>query len=177
MVSPLWCINLSIVSNICLMQFKVLRGGCWQKINFGRGEAEVNKSDQPCGDLLANPWILHFRSTCKPKDVESPILQEQAAAICEEVDSSLKKEITSAPATCSKQFNVSHSHLMHQDMVGGNTGAFSYILLCFPLIIVGNLCVAIFSYSAAFDWCFGVPRFVSYAICWHNRLSPCIDSD
>ncbi|XP_024163104.1 cold-regulated protein 27 isoform X1 [Rosa chinensis] len=102
-------------------QFKVLRGGCWQKINFGRGEAEVNKSDQPCGDLLANPWILHFRSTCKPKDVESPILQEQAAAICEEVDSSLKKEITSAPATCSKQFNVSHSHLMHQDMVGGNT--------------------------------------------------------
>ncbi|KAM5565704.1 hypothetical protein ABKV19_019625 [Rosa sericea] len=138
-------------------QFKVLRGGCWQKINFGRGEAEVNNSDQPCGDLLANPWILHFRSTCKPKDVESPILQEQAAAICEEVDSSLKKEITSAPATCSKQFNVSHSHLMHQDMVGGNTGAFSYILLCFPLIIVGNLCVAIFSYSAAFDWCFGVP--------------------
>ncbi|KAL6216590.1 hypothetical protein ACLB2K_009811 [Fragaria x ananassa] len=63
-------------------QFKVLRAGCWQKINFGRGEAEV---------------------------------------ICEEVDSSLKKEITSAPATCLKQFNVSHSHLTHQDMVGGNT--------------------------------------------------------
>ncbi|XP_004291104.1 PREDICTED: uncharacterized protein LOC101303665 [Fragaria vesca subsp. vesca] len=98
-------------------QFKVLRAGCWQKINFGRGEAEVSKSDG--GDLLANPWILHFRSTCKPKDVESPIVQEQV--ICEEVDSSLKKEITSAPATCLKQFNVSHSHLTHQDMVGGNT--------------------------------------------------------
>ena len=134
------------------MQFKVLRAGCWQKINFGRGEAEVSKSDS--GDLLANPWILHFISTCKPKDVESPIVQEQA--ICEEVDSSLKKEITSAPATCLKQFNVSHSHLTHQDMVGGNTGALSYILLCFPLIIVATLSVAIFSYSAAFDWYFGV---------------------
>ncbi|XP_050364900.1 cold-regulated protein 27 isoform X2 [Argentina anserina] len=100
-------------------QFKVLRAGCWQKINFGRGEAESD-----CGELLANPWILHFRSTSKPKDVESPVVQEQAGAIYEEVDSISKKEITSAPATCLKQsnhFNVSLSHMMHQDMVGGNT--------------------------------------------------------
>lgn len=117
-----------------LFQFKVLRAGCWQKINF------VNKSDESRGDLLANPWILHFRSTCKPKDVESPSMQEQAASRCEEVDSSLKKEISCAPVACSKQFNVSHSHLTHQDMVGGNTGALSYILLCFlELITLSSL--------------------------------------
>lgn len=95
-------------------QFKVLRAGCWQNIDF------VSKSDESRCDLLANPWILHFRSTCKPKDVESPIVQEQAASRCEEVDSSLKEEISCAPAACSKQFNVSHSHVTHQDMVGGN---------------------------------------------------------
>lgn len=85
-------------------------------------------------------------------------MQEQAASRCEEVDSSLKKEISSEPAACSKQFNVSHSHLTHQDMVGGNTGALSYILLCFLELI------RLF-HSAAFDCVFWCTCLVSYAIC------------
>lgn len=111
---------------ICLLQFKVLRGGCWQKINFVRAEAEARADE----DLLANPWFLHFRSAGKPKDFESPIVQELDASLCEEVDSCRKKEMTGAPATCSKQFRASHSPLRHQDMVGSNTGALSYTLVC-----------------------------------------------
>ncbi|KAM0973511.1 hypothetical protein ACFX2J_016678 [Malus domestica] len=98
-------------------RFKVLRGGCWQKINFVRAEAEARADE----DLLVNPWFLHFRSAGKPKDFESPIVQELDASLCEEVDSSRKKEMTGAPATCSKQFHASHSQLRHQDMVGSNT--------------------------------------------------------
>ncbi|XP_021820163.1 uncharacterized protein LOC110761885 isoform X1 [Prunus avium] len=100
-------------------QFKVFRGGCWQKINFVRAEAEVNKADGSCGDLLENPWVLHFRSSCKTKEVESPIVQ--VASVSEEVDSIGKKEMPCAPATCSKHFRASHSQSCHQDMVGGNT--------------------------------------------------------
>ncbi|XP_068314121.1 cold-regulated protein 27-like isoform X2 [Pyrus communis] len=103
-------------------QFKVLRGGCWQKINFVRAEAEANKADE---DLLTNPWFVHFRSAGKPKEFEYPDVQELAASQCEEVDSSRKKEMTGAPATCSKQFHASHSQLRHQELVGGNTGALS----------------------------------------------------
>ncbi|CAN6721571.1 unnamed protein product [Malus baccata var. baccata] len=99
-------------------QFKILRGGCWQKINFVRAEAEANKADE---DLLANPWVVHFRSAGKPKEFEYPNVQELAASQCEEVDSSRKKEMTGAPATCSKQFHASHSQLRHQELVGGNT--------------------------------------------------------
>ncbi|XP_048436872.1 cold-regulated protein 27 isoform X2 [Pyrus x bretschneideri] len=105
-------------------RFKVLRGGCWQKVNFVRAEAEARADE----DLLANPWFLHFRSAGKPKEFESPIVQELDTSLCEEVDSSRKKEMTGAPATCSTQFHASHSQLRHQDMIGSNTGALSYTL-------------------------------------------------
>ncbi|KAK8683867.1 hypothetical protein V6N13_039913 [Hibiscus sabdariffa] len=42
-------------------QFKVLRGGCWKKINFERPGFQLNKRDGS-HSFVANPWIQHFRS-------------------------------------------------------------------------------------------------------------------
>ncbi|KAE8704156.1 Cold regulated protein 27, putative isoform 4 [Hibiscus syriacus] len=42
-------------------QFKVLRGGCWKKINFETPGFRQNKRDlSSC--FMASPWIQHFRS-------------------------------------------------------------------------------------------------------------------
>ncbi|KAE8679898.1 Cold regulated protein 27, putative isoform 4 [Hibiscus syriacus] len=42
-------------------QFKVLRGGCWKKINFGTPGFQPNTSDRS-SCFMASPWIQHFRS-------------------------------------------------------------------------------------------------------------------
>ncbi|GMJ15354.1 cold regulated gene 27 [Hibiscus trionum] len=42
-------------------QFKVLRGGCWKKINFERPGFQLNKRDGS-HSFVASPWIQHFRS-------------------------------------------------------------------------------------------------------------------
>ncbi|KAE8683625.1 Cold regulated protein 27, putative isoform 4 [Hibiscus syriacus] len=46
-------------------QFKVLRGGCWKKINFESPGFQLNKRDGS-HSFVASPWIQHFRSrtTC-----------------------------------------------------------------------------------------------------------------
>ncbi|KAE8729180.1 Cold regulated protein 27, putative isoform 4 [Hibiscus syriacus] len=42
-------------------QFKVIRGGCWKKINFERPGFQLNKRDGS-HSFVASPWIQHFRS-------------------------------------------------------------------------------------------------------------------
>ncbi|XP_039009726.1 cold-regulated protein 27-like [Hibiscus syriacus] len=42
-------------------QFKVLRGGCWKKINFESPGFQLNKRDSS-RSFVASPWIQHFRS-------------------------------------------------------------------------------------------------------------------
>ncbi|XP_039055516.1 cold-regulated protein 27-like isoform X1 [Hibiscus syriacus] len=47
-------------------QFKVLRGGSWNKINFKRAGFQSNKRDHSrC--FMASPWIQHFRSGSKSR--------------------------------------------------------------------------------------------------------------
>ncbi|XP_068638698.1 cold-regulated protein 27 isoform X2 [Aristolochia californica] len=56
-------------------QFKVLRSGCWEKLNF---EKDCSQRDARNGSLLANPWVQHFRppsSTTVPEEA-LPHLQE-----------------------------------------------------------------------------------------------------
>ncbi|XWS25611.1 hypothetical protein CRYUN_Cryun27aG0082700 [Craigia yunnanensis] len=59
-------------------QFKVLRGGCWKKINFGGPGFERNKKDDShC--FVASPWIQHFRSGSKTRVLASCRLQDSAS--------------------------------------------------------------------------------------------------
>ena len=53
-----------------LLQFKVLRGGCWKKINFERPGFQLNKTDDShC--FVASPWIQHYRSGSKSRVLAS----------------------------------------------------------------------------------------------------------
>jgi hypothetical protein len=58
-------------------QFKVLRGGCWQTVSHRRTDLPVKKSDGS-QNILANPWIRHFRAGSKHQSVISSKLQEKA---------------------------------------------------------------------------------------------------
>ncbi|GMJ02615.1 hypothetical protein HRI_003930600 [Hibiscus trionum] len=47
-------------------QFKVLRDGCWKKVNFETPRFQLNKRDgSSC--FMASPWIQHFRSGSKSR--------------------------------------------------------------------------------------------------------------
>ncbi|CAL5206025.1 unnamed protein product [Lathyrus oleraceus] len=52
-------------------QFKVLRGGCWQKMNFERENPQMSRGNSR-NDLIANPWIQHYRSSSKQESAVSP---------------------------------------------------------------------------------------------------------
>ncbi|XP_059636948.1 cold-regulated protein 27-like [Cornus florida] len=97
-------------------QFKVLRSGCWEKINFERQEPRVEKADGS-RVLLANPWIRHFRSASRHQVVTSSALQEKAAfegrAICVKGKMALP-----SPSANSEQFHA--PHLYGHDSVGSD---------------------------------------------------------
>ncbi|KAL4271622.1 hypothetical protein GQ457_13G008930 [Hibiscus cannabinus] len=60
-------------------QFKVLRGGCWKKINFETPGFRPNKRDRS-SCFMASPWIQHFRSGSKSRVFAScSHLQENAS--------------------------------------------------------------------------------------------------
>ncbi|KAL6957609.1 hypothetical protein U1Q18_041195 [Sarracenia purpurea var. burkii] len=68
-------------ANICFSsgQYKVLQGGCWEKVNFGKHNSLLDKPDGS-GVLIANPWIRHFKATCGHQILTSPH-QEKAALV------------------------------------------------------------------------------------------------
>ncbi|EXC41988.1 hypothetical protein L484_000661 [Morus notabilis] len=100
-------------------QFKVLRSGCWQKINFERGESQVVKTNEAHGSgLLANPWILHFRSArSNTQGVECCGTPRHMASINRANDSDRKKSMSRWGASSSKHFRV----LRHEDLHGSKT--------------------------------------------------------
>ncbi|XP_021659469.1 cold-regulated protein 27 isoform X2 [Hevea brasiliensis] len=82
-------------------QFKVLRGGCWKKINFQKSDSHAKIANEPRG-LLINPWIQHYRSARKP---HVP-LHESAASQSQATNLSRKKAAASGTAT-----RLKHSYL------------------------------------------------------------------
>ncbi|XP_050214966.1 cold-regulated protein 27 [Mercurialis annua] len=72
-------------------QFKVLRGGSWQNVNFQKPESQVNV------DILGSPWIQHFRSARKPHVT----VQERGTLHKRATNSSGKKAVSSGIETCS----------------------------------------------------------------------------
>ncbi|KAI4336979.1 hypothetical protein L6164_015444 [Bauhinia variegata] len=99
-------------------QFKVLRGGCWQKVNFRRNNSEINRSNE-CHDLKVNPWIQHFRSSTKHRATANalPTFEDSTTCTSQMDDLSGRKEILSASETVSMR----ESHMCRQDMMCSDT--------------------------------------------------------
>ncbi|KAK6938679.1 hypothetical protein RJ641_032187 [Dillenia turbinata] len=95
-------------------QFKVLRGGCWQRINFQRAELQANKADNS-QVLLANPWIQHFRPPCRHQVEASLVVPDNPAFKTQAVHSRGKKAISCGGDTHAKKTLVTHSHVCNQD--------------------------------------------------------------
>ncbi|KAK4428988.1 Cold-regulated protein 27 [Sesamum alatum] len=84
-------------------QFKVLRDGCWSKIDFRRDEPKVDQEEE--SNLpLANPWIQRYGTSQTQRLRKSP-------ASC-----------ANAPlATTDIQHAANNFHLWRQDSIQGNT--------------------------------------------------------
>lgn len=116
-------------------QFKVLRGGFWQKINFERARKQMVKADGS-HVLLANPWIQHFRSACRDETVVLPAPQENGSSTRKAVPSRGKKASPCGLATTSKQFPMYHCHLRQRDSLSTNTGShWLYIVVVWKILL------------------------------------------
>ncbi|KAE9458735.1 hypothetical protein C3L33_09366, partial [Rhododendron williamsianum] len=104
--------------NTCISsgQYKVIRGGCWEKVNFENQKPQTNKENGP-RVLLAHPWIQHFRSACREQNVLSCDLQERTSFGNLEVRGIGKMAFAPADLAANmKQFSLRRS-----DSVGSNT--------------------------------------------------------
>ncbi|KAL5982468.1 hypothetical protein ACLOJK_016540 [Asimina triloba] len=89
-------------------QFKVLRGGCWEKLYIGTDETQLGNENE-YQHLLGNPWIDHFRSTSRGKRLEETFPGQK------------RKSFGSGPASSSKRPWTSCADIYNQDSVGSNT--------------------------------------------------------
>ncbi|KAK1555926.1 hypothetical protein Q3G72_033476 [Acer saccharum] len=103
-------------------QFKVLRSGCWQKINFERPDSQLKKT-HPSG-FLSSPWIRHNKSSCKPQTLASPSLPGTAGLKNQAINSSGKNAVSCGSASSSEHFAACQSHSCNQDLVDSNTGIY-----------------------------------------------------
>lgn len=103
------CINFSFS---IYQQFKVLRGGCWQKLNFERENQQMSKVN-PHNDFIASPWIQHYRSSIKQESAVAPSPTAQQVVI-----SSQRKKISSKAG----QLHMYESQVYHENMLCSDTG-------------------------------------------------------
>ncbi|XP_058097155.1 cold-regulated protein 27 isoform X2 [Magnolia sinica] len=106
-------------SHVSFGQFKVLRSGCWEKLNFGRSRTQSNSGNES-HSLLGNPWIQHFRPASTGKRLEeTSALQKNENLVGESICLGGQKYgmTTCVLATSSKR----SSGIYHQDSVGSNT--------------------------------------------------------
>ena len=105
------------------LQYKVLRGGYWVKVNFERHKSQLDKADWS-GVLLANPWIRHFRSTRRQQTVTPPPREKSAFGSSEEVCVSRNMALTTAALLANLNPSpLCHSNSCHYDSVGSNIGS------------------------------------------------------
>ncbi|KAG4931632.1 hypothetical protein AAZX31_17G229500 [Glycine max] len=97
-------------------QFKVLRGGCWQKINFERVNPQTSRINQ-CHDLTENPWIQHYRSSSKQRSIAVSSLQESVTTTSKVVDLGQRKGVPSG----SGHLHLCESRVCHKDMLYSDT--------------------------------------------------------
>ncbi|AES59431.1 hypothetical protein MtrunA17_Chr1g0153331 [Medicago truncatula] len=92
-------------------QFKVLRGGCWQKLNFERENPQMSKVN-PHNDFIASPWIQHYRSSIKQESAVAPSPTSQQV-----VTSSQRKKISSKAG----HLHMYESQVYHENMICSDT--------------------------------------------------------
>ncbi|PIN25266.1 hypothetical protein CDL12_02002 [Handroanthus impetiginosus] len=83
-------------------QFKVLRDGCWSKIDFRRDDSKINKGES--GGVSASPWIQHYRCSERPANRKFSASRAKAPL-----------------ATTANQDSAHDFELWLQDSVGSNT--------------------------------------------------------
>lgn len=91
-------------------QFKILRDGCWAKINFRRGESALNNVDES-RDLSVNPWIRHFRSGRSHQSVTNSSLQGKTAV------AATNRFLVSQPQLCRYDSTDSNTEVTDQNFV------------------------------------------------------------
>ncbi|XP_077224892.1 cold-regulated protein 27-like [Tasmannia lanceolata] len=101
-------------------QFKVLRCGFWQKLNFDKAQTQLDTGNESCV-ISASPWIQHFRSASNGKGVEVTSLDLQEN--CEETQLGAQNNgaTTCGLPTSSKKLPAFYSTIHHQDFVGSTT--------------------------------------------------------
>lgn len=86
-------------------QFKVLRDGCWKKVDFERPHLQVEKADDGSRDLLKSRWIQHFRPASRIARLGSHKVGSSGKG---------KKALTYASAGNPEQFHACHSYFGNQ---------------------------------------------------------------
>ncbi|MCL7024537.1 hypothetical protein MKW94_018841 [Papaver nudicaule] len=100
-------------------QFKVLRGGNWQKINFERAQPQLDIADETRA-LPKNQWIQHFGSGGKHREVSSASLQDDCAP-SSQAHMREQKMVSCGVTTSSIHFFAGPKRLYHQDSMESNT--------------------------------------------------------
>lgn len=139
-------LSVSLLIFFPLPQFKVLRGGFWQRVNFERARKQMSK-EGGSHTLLANPWIQHFRSECKDEAAVSPTLQENGASTSKAVPSRGKKALPCGLPTTSKQFPMYHFNLCQRDSVANTAGSPQLNIFVFWNILLFLLCMRRHTYT------------------------------
>ncbi|XP_072991389.1 cold-regulated protein 27-like [Typha latifolia] len=95
-----------------LLQFKVLRKGCWENLKFERAKTRVDNGNES-HPLHANPWIQHFRyKNAKNHQVDD--FESDSQSIRREGQQHGKE------TKCSTELPTCH-HTNHQDLIDRST--------------------------------------------------------
>ncbi|PIA46277.1 hypothetical protein AQUCO_01500057v1 [Aquilegia coerulea] len=117
--------NMSLHSNgndrIPSSQFKVLRSGCWKKINFESAQPKMNTADES-RVLVENQWIRHFRSADKHQELSMSSSQENGACSSESIFSTDRQNAASyKEPLCTKKLQAGYCHQRDQDYISCST--------------------------------------------------------
>ncbi|KAI4388622.1 hypothetical protein MLD38_000934 [Melastoma candidum] len=97
-------------------QFKVLRDGCWKKINFER-PCPVSNTCAKSHVILKSPWIQHFRSASRPQVSASSDIGK-VASLTDHCVNAKGKAMNSFRDAKSQQRHVCPTYLIDLTVVG-----------------------------------------------------------
>ncbi|OWM80723.1 cold-regulated protein 27 [Punica granatum] len=107
-------------------QFKVLRDGFWQEINFTRPGFQQHKDDES-RYVLSSPWIKHFKSAPKLPECEAVSMKDKGKISCAsaanlEQPSQCWSHRKVGGINSSADLEVSDQNFINDDEEGDNAG-------------------------------------------------------
>ncbi|KAJ1397390.1 hypothetical protein SESBI_31823 [Sesbania bispinosa] len=101
-------------------QFKVLRGGNWQKITFVKENPQTRRLNE-CHDLKANPWIQHYQYSGRQGSLAAPMVEDIVTSTTTSQAVELGQRIR-FPSLSAEQLHFCESHMFsQQDLVCSDT--------------------------------------------------------